>query len=124
MATPRAPDHVCPRPAPTNGTGNEIAGVHRTQAGNEEHRHTCPVCTYWNGFDTGAAHAQLDRRFRTWVLQGPVQVCSHGSSAPVAELQALHDDSEGQGPYRHRCAVCAWRFGFRDGVASVVVVRD
>jgi hypothetical protein len=124
MATPRAPDHVCPQAAPGNATDDEIAELHRTQAGDDEHRHTCANCARWNGFHAGAAHAQADRRRRTWVMDEPTQVCSHGSMAPVAALQDLHVAAEGQGRFRHRCAVCAWRLGFRDGVASVVDVRD
>jgi hypothetical protein len=55
-------------------------------------------------------------------MNEPTQVCSHGSMAPVAALEALHSEAESQGDFRHRCAVCAWKVGFRDGVAAVVYV--
>jgi len=47
----------------------------------------------------------------------PIQNCDHGSSAPTAVLDRVHD-SQAYASGRHQCAVCAYAEGYRQGMQS------
>ncbi len=109
----RYPKHQCPRPASAQ-LGPALDGLHETQSGARRHR--CVACAYAAGFDAGKQAAAADHRVSSWSLNGAAEMCEEGRSAPEGIVRALE---ENQGEHRHRCAVCAWTLGWRDGVATM-----
>ncbi len=109
----REPKHACPSP-PSSELAKVLDGIHKTQSGARRHR--CAACAYAYGFREGRTAAEQDRRVSAWTMSGPAEMCEDGRSAPRVVLEALE---ENQGEHRHGCAVCAWAFGWRGGVAAV-----
>jgi len=109
----RDPNHDCPNRT-VAVVGTRLDALHQTQSGARRHR--CVACAYASGYGAGREAANADRRVSSWLLQGRAEMCEDARSAPEATLQSL---PENQGEHRHRCAVCAWATGWRDGVASV-----
>jgi hypothetical protein len=109
----RYPKHECPHPASSALTGR-LDSLHQTQSGSRRHR--CVACAYAAGVAAGQEAAARDLRTSSWLIDGAAEMCEEGRSAPEALLGALE---ENQGEHRHRCAVCAWTVGWRDGVAEV-----
>lgn len=68
-------------------------------------RHKCVVCAYSHGHATGRAGVDAPA--------DAVQ-CKHGSWAPV-DLGTHLGPGQG-GPGRHKCAVCAYHLGYRQGL--------
>lgn len=109
----RDPNHSCPHPA-SSALSDRLDRLHQTQSGKRRHR--CVACAYAAGFAAGEQAARPNPRVSAWSLTGPAEMCEEGRSAPEETLSQLE---ESQGAHRHGCAVCAWAFGWRDGVAAV-----
>lgn len=108
----REPKHECPCPAPP-AVGPRLDALHKTQSG--AHRHRCAACAYASGFEAGKRAAEQDLRVSAWTISSAAEMCEEGRSAPRDVMLRI---AESQGEHRHSCAVCAWAFGWRDGVAA------
>lgn len=68
-------------------------------------RHKCTVCSYQKGFE--------DAHWGSPLLV-PMEDCGHGKIAPIIVLEDLPESQAGTG--RHKCATCAYQFGFEAGL--------
>ncbi|WP_437717337.1 hypothetical protein WMF45_13515 [Sorangium sp. So ce448] len=105
----RNPPHDCDVLIP-DGIESEL---HWTQAG--AHRHVCIKHAYRAGYDAAVKAVQGDRRRSSWRDTRETQRCVEGNAAPVEDIEQL---PQTQGDGRHRCAICAWCRGWRDGVRA------
>lgn len=83
-----------------------LAKLHESQAG--KHRHKCCVCAYQVGYTLGSNHTKLPL--------GNLQECHERKTVAVAILNKLPHSQAGEG--RHKCAVCAFNFGFDEGTKA------
>ncbi len=80
-----------------------LQSLHDSQAG--VGRHKCVICAYQAGLMRGREHATLQNE--------PTETCAHGSHATANVLAELPTSQAGEG--RHKCAVCAYAYGFAEG---------
>jgi hypothetical protein len=80
-----------------------LARLHESQAG--KHRHKCCVCAYQEGFRLGSNQTKLPL--------GNVQKCREKNAVAISILSKIPHSQAGEG--RHKCAVCAFNFGFDAG---------
>ncbi len=84
-----------------------LARIPDSQAGSG--RHKCIVCAYAQGVARACRAAEI--RFL-----GVTETCRHGREAPTEVLLAL--PASQAYPGRHKCATCAFQFGFESGIRA------
>lgn len=80
-----------------------LSNLHGSQVGAGRHR--CVVCAYSIGYEEGIRVSAGP--------QGEIEECQEGSWAPLSILVELPEGQGGSG--RHKCAICAFRFGMEAG---------
>lgn len=71
-------------------------------------RHKCVICAYIAGVRDGNLLIMHNG--------SNLEICQHGSIAPIDILDNIHDNQSGYG--RHKCAVCAYQEGYEVGVKN------
>jgi hypothetical protein len=74
-------------------------------------RHKCVICAYIIGVKDGSLLVKHD--------SSSLEVCQHGSIAPIEILDSIHDNQSQGG--RHKCTVCAYYAGYMVGVENIKI---
>ncbi len=72
-------------------------------------RHKCVICAYIAGVGDGNLLIMHN--------SSNLEICQHGSIAPIDILDNIHDNQSGDS--RHKCAVCAYQEGYEVGVKNI-----
>ncbi len=85
-----------------------LARVPDSQGGSGRHR--CIICAYARGVSASRGAENI-------ASLGDIETCRHGAQAVSLILSKLPESQAGAG--RHKCATCAFQFGFQDGVKLI-----
>ncbi len=74
-------------------------------------RHKCVICAYLAGIEDGSLLVMHDT--------SSLEICQHGSIAPIEILENIHDNQARGG--RHKCTVCAYHEGYVVGIENIKI---
>lgn len=86
-----------------------LKSLHKSQGGTG--RHKCVTCAYRLGLEAGVAKQTGTASVNN---EEGIERCNQGSSAPTSVLGELPEAQAGVG--RHKCPVCAYEQGYKDGL--------
>ena len=80
-------------------------------------RHKCVICAYYNGIEDGKKLILEDNN------SVKIEKCKHGRVAPKNIIEKLHTNQK-PNEGRHKCAICAYHFGYEMGAGDSVNYYD